>query len=101
MIDCTGYRPMYMKLLPYPGEGCSLLFGFEILQEDNYFPRYTTFTRKIAKLHCIFRHFFLLSSQRYVAEYQNLVVTVPLHFRTEFVKYEIDPRHRKPEFCLK
>ena len=45
--------------------------------------------------------FFLLSSKKYVVEYQNLVVTVLLHFRTEFVKYEIDPRHCKLEFCLK
>ena len=37
-----------MTFLPYTGEGCSLLLGFEILQEDNYFPRYTTFTRKTA-----------------------------------------------------
>ena len=76
--------------------GCSVLLDFEILQEDNYFPRYTTFTRTTAELHCIFRHFFLLNSKKYVVEYQNLVATVPVHCRTEFVKYEIDPRHCKP-----
>ena len=89
---------MNRKLLPYTGEGRGLILGFEILQEFNYFPRYSTFTSKTAKLPCIFRHFFLLSSKKYVVEYQNLVVTVPLHFRT---KYEVDPRHCKPEVYLK
>ena len=91
---------MNIKFLPYTDEECSLLLDFEMLQEDNYFSRYTTFTRRTANLHFIFRHFFLLSSKKYVVEYQNLVVTVPLHLKTEFVKYEIDPRHCKPEFTL-